>query len=231
MANVLSRKKERFDAQFDLAPPVEPKDLYASTQRMATQYFETANLSRSVWEVVRHVAPTTDRLVSSVHQVVGEVEADFTICDVRLVATLADQATEEDELQFLQLWSDIRNKPRLRKQIRKYVANWQEEQNDNLPGFLDQSQRLAEYNQIDAALDIVYDQIDEMLLAGKFEDLDELLAEVYPGGLALEVSLAVLTATLPARLRLANRATFYTRVESTLRERGELRDGLLVGLE
>jgi len=97
--------------------------------------------------------------------------------------------------------------------------------------FLEHAQRLADRGQTDASLDIIYDRIDEMLLAGEFDQVDRLLVDTSPNTLSVDLLLGVLTVTLPARKRLANRAAFFALVEQTLRERGALKESLLVGLE
>lgn len=88
----------------------------------------------------------------------------------------------------------------------------------------------ADGSNLDAALDIIFDEVDEMLLAGEYDRLNRLLAEMSTGAIPVELLLGVLTATLPARHRLPNRASFLARVAQTLRDRGELEDGLLGGL-
>ena len=45
------------------------------------------------------------------------------------------------------------------------------------------------------------------------------------------VLLALLTITLAAKRKLPDRADFFARAEGTLRRRGELEEGLLVGLD
>jgi hypothetical protein len=97
--------------------------------------------------------------------------------------------------------------------------------------FVDHAQRLDKLGQTDAALDIIFDQIDEQLLAGKFPQVNDLLAKTSPDTLSVDLLLGILTATLPAKGRLANRRGFYERVQNALQMRGQLKEGLLVGLE
>ncbi len=96
--------------------------------------------------------------------------------------------------------------------------------------FLDNANRLDQRGQTDAALDIIFDQIDEMLLAGKFNRVDQLLAETTPSDFSVELLLGILTVTLPAKNRLPNRIGFVGQVRQTLGDRGVVDDGLLVGL-
>lgn len=97
-------------------------------------------------------------------------------------------------------------------------------------GFVFEAQRLAEQGQIDEALDLIYEQADEMLLAGEFSALNEILMPLCGASLSVDVLLAILTITLPAKSRLPARSAFYHAVEQQLHERGELREGLLTGL-
>lgn len=97
--------------------------------------------------------------------------------------------------------------------------------------FLENADRLDKRGQTDAALDIIFDQMDEMLLAGEFDQVDRILAEVIPGSFSVELLLGLLTVTLPAKNRLRNRAPFFERVRQSLYERGETDEGLLVGLD
>lgn len=97
--------------------------------------------------------------------------------------------------------------------------------------FFDRARRLDQRGQTDAALDIIFDQIDEMLLAGEFDRVDQLLIEIMPGDFSVDLLLGLLTATLPAKNRLSNREAFFERVAQTLHDRGEAKDGLLVGLD
>jgi hypothetical protein len=97
--------------------------------------------------------------------------------------------------------------------------------------FLEHARRLDASGQTDFALDIIFDQIDEMLLAGQFDRANQLLIDTAIDEYSVELLLGILTATLPAKDRLPERAEFFRRVEETLRSRGELKDGLLVGLD
>jgi hypothetical protein len=97
--------------------------------------------------------------------------------------------------------------------------------------FLDRARRLDQRGRTDAALDIVYDQIDEMLLAGKVGEVDQRLANADTSRYSVDLLLALLTITLAAKPHLPSRAVFFTRADATLRARGEWEESLLVGLE
>ena len=101
----------------------------------------------------------------------------------------------------------------------------------NKDSFLTRVQRLEKSGHIEAALDLLYDQIDGMLKAEKFKEVDIILLGLDVPSISLNLLLGFLTATLPARSKLRSRRWFFERVEAALRERGELEENLLVGLE
>lgn len=98
-------------------------------------------------------------------------------------------------------------------------------------GFLVHALQLHRLGRIDSALDLIYDNIDEMLLASKFEQVDQLLKTVDTNAYPVDILLALLTITLAAKHRLPHRSDLFSRIKATLIARGEMRDGLLVGLE
>jgi hypothetical protein len=74
--------------------------------------------------------------------------------------------------------------------------------------FMERVMRLEEKGNIDSALDLLYDQIDARLKAGKFEDTDKLLQKLNVAKLSIDLLLGVLTASLPARYKLPSRGVF-----------------------
>jgi hypothetical protein len=97
-------------------------------------------------------------------------------------------------------------------------------------GLLSRVRRLDEMRQTDAALDLLYDGIDEKLRNGAFEEVDSQLSNLRAADFSCDILLGLLTATLPAKAKLPHRDTVLRSVESTLRERGEYEEGLLTGL-
>lgn len=83
----------------------------------------------------------------------------------------------------------------------------------------------------DAALDRLYDLLDDMLASGRFSEVDDMLNSLQPENLTVAEMLAVLTVTLPARGRLKHRWHFFEAVEDEMLRRKEYEDGLLRGLE
>lgn len=73
-------------------------------------------------------------------------------------------------------------------------------------------------DEIDAALDIVYDHVDDALRAGRFEDVSSLLDHVHVEHMNTTVLLGFLSITCPARDLIASRASFVERVLDQLRQ-------------
>lgn len=101
----------------------------------------------------------------------------------------------------------------------------------SLSSFLTRAQRLLERRSIDEALDLVYDVADEMLLAGEFNRLNTVLCRTEVDRLHSDILLGVLTITAAASSQLPDRPSFFAKVETVLRKRGDFEDGLLAGLE
>ncbi len=97
--------------------------------------------------------------------------------------------------------------------------------------FVQRAQRLDAKGRTDAALDLIYDSTDQMLRDGQFDGIDLLLLQLCVKDLSTDMLLGLLTATLPARSRLQRRGDFFLDVKNSLRDRQELDDGLLTGLE
>lgn len=98
-------------------------------------------------------------------------------------------------------------------------------------GFIGRAVHLQEQGFTDTALDLIYDSVDELLHGARFALCDSVLQETDTSQCSIDVLLALLTATLPAKSRLATRTKFFQRVETSLRERGEYSADVLSGLE
>lgn len=78
---------------------------------------------------------------------------------------------------------------------------------------------------MDSILDSIFDVIDEMLLAGKFEEVDALLKTIQLEKHSVEFLLGILTVTLRAKTHLLQRDSFFKKVANTLES-----DENLIGL-
>lgn len=82
----------------------------------------------------------------------------------------------------------------------------------------------------EAALDLIYDDIDQLLRHHRFAECDYVLCCTDVASCSVDILLALLTATLPAKAKLSTRAAFLQHVEQSLRSRNENPDELLEGL-
>jgi hypothetical protein len=80
-------------------------------------------------------------------------------------------------------------------------------------------------------LDRIYLEIDELMFAGRLEDLERILSSVKIQETSTDLLLGYLTATLPVKSALRNRKGFYEDVERELIRRNQYLPGLLLGLE
>lgn len=97
--------------------------------------------------------------------------------------------------------------------------------------FVERAGRLDRRGKTDVALDLIYDTVDEWMIAGDFDRLDFLLASVAADDYSADILLGLLTASLPGRTRLPSRRKLYSETERILKQRGQWEDGLLTGLE
>ncbi len=93
------------------------------------------------------------------------------------------------------------------------------------------ARRLDIQGKTDAALDVLYDAVDDMLLDENIADIDCFFANATVSDYSIDLLLGLLTVTLPARSKLMQRAAFFKSVKMELVERGEYEQGLLDGLE
>lgn len=69
---------------------------------------------------------------------------------------------------------------------------------------------------IDRMLDYVFDTIDDLLLGGEFDVVDEILFNI--GKQNIDISVGILTITTPFQTKLQNRSLFFNMTESSLLE-------------
>jgi len=215
-----------------------PKQLFVEIRSMAAGDCLAANLSRAVVQAIRQYGSLR---VESESDELG-LSRDDWLAGVGL----REKDTENRQQQrsgvsnhisrrLMSLLHDAANDESRRDIIESFDA-WISAQEvcgstATAESFLDCARRLDQHGQTDAALDIIFDQIDEMLLAGEFEPVDQLLMEIMPSDYSVELLLGLLTVTLPAKNRLCNRVAFFERVRQSLQEHGETDEGLLVGLD
>ena len=96
--------------------------------------------------------------------------------------------------------------------------------------FVSTAQYLASSGNIDSALDIIYKNIDQLFKEGAFSRVNAIFKTMPPVALSVDIILGLLTASLPARRRLADREEFAKEAERVLHDRGEWERNLFVGL-
>lgn len=77
---------------------------------------------------------------------------------------------------------------------------------------------LSRAEKLDAAVDLVFDTVDDMLLEGRIEEVDRLLERIPVNDLAPAILVGFLTITAPARGALGARAALVGRVRARLGE-------------
>ncbi|MCI0643158.1 MAG: hypothetical protein L0Y72_18240 [Gemmataceae bacterium] len=97
--------------------------------------------------------------------------------------------------------------------------------------FVTYANKLDRAGHNDASLDLIYDSVDELLRASQFEECNEILKGIEVESCSIDVLLAILTATAPARSQLKSRDQFFQLVKSFVERRGLQEPGLLDGLE
>ncbi len=71
---------------------------------------------------------------------------------------------------------------------------------------------------IEEALGIVFNNCDNLLIAGKFDEINTLLDQVDTDRMNIELMVGLLAATLPAKDKLSARKHYYEKVKVRLTE-------------
>jgi hypothetical protein len=230
------KRRSRMRPYFEAVPsPSEPKAIFAETHRITCSPEFTANISRAVIQNIWH----SERSTSSVDRddfgaIVAKVFEDVRVMGntPRPTAEAIQRAVRHKVARtILKALQEAQTKGKVEDVNASLEAWLTSVTRPPTEGFIDHAQRLDECGQTDAALDIIFDQIDEKLLAGNFIQVDQTLANTSPENLSIDLLLGILTATLPAKTHLKSRQLFYRQVQETLERRGRLKEGILVGLE
>jgi hypothetical protein len=81
------------------------------------------------------------------------------------------------------------------------------------------------------ATDLLTEQIDNTLLEGEFDLVNDFLREIKVDDCSTDILLTILTATLPASSELFERNVFVSRVRAEFESRCEPVESLMGGLE
>lgn len=92
--------------------------------------------------------------------------------------------------------------------------------------------KLSENKSYDQALDLLFIKVDDAMYADDWLGIDSMLQKIDINRLETNLLVGILTATLPGKSRLAERADFYQRARSKMMELAADRIvGLTSGLE
>ena len=99
--------------------------------------------------------------------------------------------------------------------------------------FLDEVYGLAGNGEEDRAIDVIFEHVNGLLIEGRFDVCDRILAEVDIARIPPVLMISFLTITAAAKPQLHNRDSFFRNVAGVIaRERGErAAERLLNGLE
>lgn len=98
------------------------------------------------------------------------------------------------------------------------------------PQWVEESNRFEKAGERGKALDVIYDTLDDMLLASKFGECDNDLSRIDVAELGNSQLTSVLMVTAPARDLLPSRADFHSRVVAVVKSRGGEVGKMLSGL-
>lgn len=101
---------------------------------------------------------------------------------------------------------------------------------DSLPEFLRDAVRLESEGKVDASIDAITFEIDRLMRAGQFEAIDDWFQRLPASRLSIQILLAILAASLPAKTRLPSRSGFFRRSRERVIELGDDCD-VLEGLD
>ncbi|MCH7989825.1 MAG: hypothetical protein IID46_11845 [Planctomycetes bacterium] len=239
-----SRNRQRSLAMDHPVPTVSGKDIYLEIARLCSGNIVQHNWSRIMLHgVSESLAPESEAARFGLIVDWPETQRTNEVEDLSDFDAIVEFIETKGRESVIGIFRGLRDRPHFAEALRTFTKQFADEIHreytlDEVPSrmsqcesFVRRAQRLDEQGRTDAALDLIYDSIDEMLRNGQFSNLDSLLVQLPTNTLSPDMLLGVLTATLPARSRLSNRKEFFHNVEASLKERGEYEDGLLTGLE
>ena len=212
----------------------EPRNLHLQVVRLCTRDQIQLNWARVVLEVIRTTCENTGHAGENWHKSFhsGEVHAmvDESAPKISRVGDYVHVGHLERAFRGAALPENALRTVLETVRSLVGVASDPPSNASSCTSFIDRARRLDKLGHTDAALDLLYDAIDECLTAGRFSELASCLRGIQPASLSLDLLLGILTVTLPAKSRLPTREAFKDKVERVLRQRGEWEVGILTGL-
>lgn len=96
---------------------------------------------------------------------------------------------------------------------------------------IEQAKRLEAIGQLESAIDLIHDRVDEMFRAGQFHQCNEMVKSLCPQALSTDMIFSVLVATLPTKSKLEARTEFFQKAEKAVSQRPEWKPGMLDNLK
>lgn len=218
------------------------KELYRQSVYLSSSEQMQKNWSRVVLRNVKLVTSHADR-DACLDWHASEGETSYDDDQLRAIASVAATLSNHvlGEQAFLTVLRALKRWAPSRAQYQTIVATFvRATGGTSFDSFFEDTEReslmrrvkhLDDQGQTDAALDLLYDSVDELMQAGRFPDLDMLIRDIPVATTSVDILLGLLTSTLPARSKLPSRPRFFEAVSSAVRDRGEDEQGLLAGLE
>ena len=91
---------------------------------------------------------------------------------------------------------------------------------------LTEAKSLEEKGNLDGALAIIFDRLDQAFTSGMFEEADQWLKEIRHQSLSPDLLVGILAASLPAKDKLPSRSHLWRRAKETLANEKHLLTGL-----
>jgi len=82
-------------------------------------------------------------------------------------------------------------------------------------------------------IDLIYDKVDRMMTNGEFEELSNWIGDIKPKFVDPDISISILTSSLPAKTKIKSRSDFFDQTKDLLCTHPlyEFKMDLLKGLE
>lgn len=102
--------------------------------------------------------------------------------------------------------------------------------NEEITAFLERIYQLCAKHDENSAIEYVYNTLDDLIIAGKLDDLNAILSEVDITKVDLVVALGFLTNTFKYSEQIPNHIIFYNKVEAHMRAIGQSEEDIRVCL-
>ena len=185
MVDLLSRQR-RFRPRFGL-PSEESYIAELARKHSAKALFIDANQLTSLRRMTTNLGRA---VVQNVHILESQVEGDSAKKFSMIVGPVSGRASSHGDDNYVR-----------RRDVQIFNGP------SPVEDFFDRARRLDDLGRTDSALDVVYNHVDEMLLAGKFSEVDGRLSSTECDEYSVDLLLALLTITYAAKRHLPRSTT------------------------